>query len=116
MRSDTKQRLDKALRLQKLKYVAMACGVAAVLAAGLWFTSLDATVTNKQVAGTITELAPPAGMSTVVVETALMATLKLDDGRRAQVLVNKASHAEVGQKVEIAEHVHGSGRSTFSWK
>jgi hypothetical protein len=116
MRSDTKAKIDAAIRKQRLKYVAMGCGVAVLLGCALWFTGRDAIVSNKQVGGVISEIDAAAGMSSQVVEQAVMASIKLDDGRKARVLVLKATNPAVGQHVDIAEHIHGTGRSTFSWK
>jgi hypothetical protein len=116
MRSETREKIDRAIRLQRLKYVAMGCGAAAVLSALMWFTGRDAIVENKRVSGVITELEAPAGMSTQVVEPSVYASIKLDDGRKARVLVMKSTNPAVGNHIEIAEHVHGTGRSTYSWK
>ena len=116
MRSDTKAKLDQAIRLQRMKYIAMGCGVAVVLSALMWFIGRDAIVENKQTAGVITELEAAAGQGTSIVEQDLMASIKLDDGRKARVLIPKTVNPAVGKHVQFAEHVHGTGRSTFSWK
>ncbi len=116
MRSDTRARLDSALRKQQLKLVGIGAGVAAVMGALLWYTSLDATIKNRPAPGTISAIDAAAGQSTQIVENEVFVTVKLDDGRAARVLVLKTSKPALGQKVEIAEHIHGSGRSTFSWK
>ncbi len=116
MRSTTKAKLDQAIRLQWLKRGAAAGGLLLVIAAGLWYTGLDASVKNRPVKGVIANVSSANGMSTQVVETALSVNVKLDDGRTAQVIVLKTSEPKVGQAVEIVEHVHGTGRSNFSWK
>jgi hypothetical protein len=116
MRSTTKAKLDQAIRLQWLKRAGMAAGVLALIAGGLWYTGLDASVQNRHVKGVIETVEPAAGMSSQVVETALSVQVKLDDGRQAKVLALKTSEPKVGQPVEITEHIHGSGRSTFTWK
>jgi hypothetical protein len=115
MRSTTKAKLDKAIRLHWLKRAAMAGGVGLVIAAGLWYTGLDASVQNRRVKGVITAVSSANGMSTQIVETALSVDVKLDDGRKAQVIVLKTSEPKVGQAVEITERVHGTGRSNFTW-
>ena len=116
MRSTTKAKLDQAIRLQWLKRGAVAGSILLVIAGGLWYTGLDASVSNRHVKGVITEVATANGMNTQIVETGLSVHVKLDDGRLAQVLVLKTSEPKVGQAVEIVEHVHGTGRSNFSWK
>jgi hypothetical protein len=42
--------------------------------------------------------------------------VKLDDGRLAHVMVLKTTDPHIGDHVQIAEHVHGTGRVTFTWK
>lgn len=116
MRSTTKAKLDQAIRLQWMKRAGMAAGVLALIAGGLWYTGLDATVQNRSVKGVVETVTPAAGMSSQVVETALSVAVKLGDGREAKVIALKTSDPKVGQTVEITEHIHGSGRSTFSWK
>lgn len=116
MRSTTKAKLDKAIRLQWLKRASVAGGVLLLVAGGLWYTGLDASVQNRRVKGIITTVSTANGMSTQVVENGLSVAVKLDDGREAQVIVLKTTEPKVGQAVEITEHVHGTGRSNFSWK
>lgn len=116
MRSTTKAKLDQAIRLQWMKRAAIAGGVGLVIAAGLWYTGLDASMQNRRVKGVITTVSTANGMSTQVVENALSVDVKLEDGRNAQVIVLKTTEPKVGQAVEITEHVHGTGRSNFSWK
>ena len=116
MRSTTKAKLDQAIRLQWMKRAAVAGGVGLVIAGGLWYTGLDASVQNRRVKGVIESVATANGMSTQVVENALSVDVKLEDGRKAQVIVLKTTEPKVGQTVEITEHVHGTGRSNFSWK
>jgi hypothetical protein len=116
MRSSTKAKLDQAIRLQWMKRAGVAAAVLALIAGGLWYTGLDASVQNKRVKGVIETVAPAAGMTSQVVETAMSVGVKLVDGREAKVIALKTSEPTVGQTVEITEHIHGSGRSTFSWK
>jgi Na+-translocating ferredoxin:NAD+ oxidoreductase RnfG subunit len=116
MRSDTKAKLDSALRLQWLKRGAMALGFLAVMAGGLWYTGLDASVTNQRVKAVVDEVLPAAGMSTQVVENAVVAWVKIEGGQRVQVIVLKANEPKVGDQIEITQHVHGTGRVTYSWK
>lgn len=116
MRDETRKRLERALWMQKAKWVGAGLGVLAVAAAGLWFTGLDASVENRHVAGVVAKVGPLNGMNTQAVETGLAVDVKLDDGRVAHVMVLKTTDPQVGQHTEIIEHVHGTGRSTFSWK
>ena len=77
MRSATKQKLDQALRQQWYKRGAIAAGVGLLIAGGLWYTGLDASVQNKRVKGTIETVDAAAGMSSTVVENGLSVMVKL---------------------------------------
>jgi hypothetical protein len=118
MREETKKRLDRELMKRRLQWSGIGVAMALAAGAGLWFTGLDASVTNTRVAGVVEKVGPLniPGMTTTAIEASLGVDVKLDDGRAAHVAVLRTSNPEVGQHVEIMEHVHGTGRSTFSWK
>lgn len=116
MRDETRRRLDRQLALQRLKWVGGGLAVLAFVAGGLWFTGLDASITTHQVAGVVEAVGPVAGGSTQTIERALAVDVKLDDGRRVHVMALKTTDPHVGDHVQIAEHVHGTGRVTYSWK
>lgn len=118
MREETRKRLDREIAKRRLQWVSLGLGFAAVAGVAMWFTSLDATVTNTRIAGVIEKVGPlnMTGMTTNAIEASLGVDVKLDDGRAAHIAVLRTSHPELGQHVEITEHVHDTGRSTFSWK
>jgi len=116
MREETRRRLARTLWLERLKWIAGGAAVLLFVAAGMWFTGLDASVETHHVAGVVEKIGPLNTTSTAAVEQGLSVEVKLDDGRHANVMVLKASDPHVGDHVEIAEHRHGSGRVTFSWK
>ncbi|MBX9863293.1 MAG: hypothetical protein K2Y42_11130 [Hyphomicrobium sp.] len=116
MRDETKRRLDRQLFLQKVKWAGAGLAVAACLAGGLWFSGLDASVKTQRVAGVVEAVGPLVGGSTRAIEDGLGVDVRLQDGRRVHVAVLKTTDPHVGDNVEVAEHVHGSGRVTFSWK
>ncbi len=116
MREDTRRRLERALWQQRLKWVGAGLAGIAAVAAGLYFTGLDASVETQHVAGSVTAVGPLNGTSTMAVEEGLSVDVKLDDGRLVHVMVLKAHAPNIGDHIEIAEHKHGSGRITFTWK
>ena len=116
MREETRRRLERQLWMQRLKWVGGGLAVALVMGIGFWFTGLDASVETRHVAGVVKSVGPLNGTSTQGVEEGLAVDVTLDDGRLAHVMVLKTSEPHVGDHVQIAEHIHGTGRTTFSWK
>jgi hypothetical protein len=116
MRDETRRRLDRQLAMQKLKWGGAGLAVLACVAGGLWVTGLDATVTTRQVPGVVEAIGPIVGGSTKMIENGLSVDVALEDGRHVHVLALKTTDPHVGDRVEIAEHVHGTGRVTYSWK
>jgi hypothetical protein len=95
MREETRLKFEREVRKQWIKRGAYAVGGLVVVAALAWFTNLDAHVE---------------------IQNGLNVDVKLDDGRHAHVMAMKTTHPEVGTRIAIIEHVHWSGRTTFSWK
>jgi hypothetical protein len=116
MRTETKSKLDRLLFLRKVKWTLAGIGLACLLAVGLYVSGLDATVENHRVSGVIQKIGTYNGTNSSGVQNGLAVDVKLDDGRDAHVLVLKTSTPKVGERVEVMEHHHGSGRTTFSWK
>jgi hypothetical protein len=116
MREETRLKFEREVRKQWIARGAMAIGGLAVLAAALWFTDLDAHVDKREVAGVVERVSPIQGGSTQAIQNGLDVDVRLADGRHAHVMALKSTHPEVGAYVAIVEHVHWSGRTTFSWK
>jgi hypothetical protein len=116
MREETRKRLERALWMQRLKWVGGGLAVAAFIGGGLWLTGIDASIETTPVAGVIERIGPLNGTSTKAIEEGLAVDVKLEDGRLAHVMAYKTTDPHVGDHVKIAEHHHGSGRVTFSWK
>ena len=113
MREETKRRLERAIWMQRAKWAGMGLGVAAVM--GLVFTwiSADAAVENVRVPATVVDVGPLATKST---QNGLLVHVTLADGKLVSVIVNQITDTQPGQKVEITEHRHSTGRRTYSWK
>lgn len=116
MREEVRRRLDRKLRAERLKRAAGLLAAVAVVICGLWISGLDATVETHRVAGVVEAVGPIVGGSSLATEQGLAVDVKLADGRHAHVTVSKASDPHVGDDVHIAEHVHGTGRVTYSWR
>ena len=116
MRDDTRKKFERALMLRRLKMAGIGVAVAAVIGAGFWFMGLEATVETRQVPGVVTAVGPFVGTNSVSIEQGLSVDVKLESGRTVQVVALRAANPKAGDKVEIAEHHHGTGRVTYSWK
>ena len=116
MRSETKKQLDRVLFMRKVKIAGAGLALAVAGAAVLYLTGLDASVENRTVAGVIEKVGPYNGTNNQGVMNGLAVDVKLDDGREAHVLVMKKDAPTVGDRIQVVEHVHGSGRTTFTWK
>jgi len=116
MREETRLKFEREVRKQWIARGAMAAGFLAVLVVAAWFTDLDAHVEKRQVAGVVESVSPIQGGTTQAIQNGLSVDVKLADGRHAHVIAEKATNPTVGAQVAIVEHVHGSGRTTFSWK
>lgn len=116
MREETKRRLERQLWIDRAKWAAAGLVVLAVMAVGLWATGLDATVETRHVPGVVSAVGPLVGGSARANEEGLSVDVSLQDGRKVHVLALKKTDPHVGDRVEIAEHVHGTGRVTYSWR
>jgi hypothetical protein len=116
MREETKRRLERQLLWQRIKWAGAGIGVVGLMAAGFWATGLDASVETHRVPGVIAAVGPLVAKSTRAIEEGLAVDVKLDKGPLVHVMVLKTTDPHVGDRVEVAEHVHGTGRVTYSWK
>jgi hypothetical protein len=113
MREETKRRLERAIWLQRAKWVGIGLGVCVVMAGVFTFVSKDASVELIRVPATVTRVAP---LPTKNVQSGLIVDVKLTDGRTVEVLANQITDPKVGDTVDIMEHRHATGRRTYSWK
>lgn len=116
MREETRRRLERQLWWQRAKWAAAGVGVLTFVAGGMWTTGLDATVETHQVPGVVAAVGPLVAKSTKAIEEGLSVDVKLDDGRLVHVMAYKKTDPHIGDHVQVAEHRHGTGRVTYSWK
>lgn len=116
MRDETKRKLERQLWRDRVKWLGGALGVAVFALGGLWAMGLDATVETHQLAGVVETVGPVVGRSIRANEEGLSVDVKLGDGRLVHIMALKKTDPHVGDRVQIAEHVHGTGRVTYSWR
>lgn len=113
MRTETKDRLNKAIRRQWFIKIGIGALAALAVVGVLELVGLDTAVENHLVEGRVEHVGP---LPTKDARTGLLVDVMLADGRRAQVIALKTTDPHVGDHVTIAEHVHASGRTTFTWR
>jgi hypothetical protein len=116
MREETRRRLERQLMWRRAKWAAAGVGIMGLMAGGFWATGLDATVETHHVPGVVAAVGPLFAKSTKAIEDGLAVDVKLDSGPLVHVMALKVTDPHVGDRVEVAEHVHGTGRVTYSWK
>lgn len=116
MREETRKKLERTLWMRRVRWTG--AGLCAVLALGSLFVfeSLDASVENRSVHGVVARVAPLNGMTAKAIAQGLSVDVKLDDGRLVNVMALKTSRPAEGQDIQIAEHRHGTGGVSYSWK
>ena len=113
MREETKRRLERAIWLQRAKWVGLGLGICLVMAGVFTWISADSAVENARVPATVTSVRP---LPTKNTQAGLLVDVTLNDGKILELTVNQITDPKVGQKVEITEHRHATGRKTYSWK
>jgi hypothetical protein len=113
MREETKRRLERTLMMERAKWAAGGLAICLAMAGMFYFISRDHDVVDVRVPATVARVAP---LATKQVQGGLEVDVTLADGQLVRVLVNEISHPQVGQKIEITAHRHGTGRRTYSFK
>lgn len=117
MRDETRQRLERALFMRRLKFAAGIAAVALAIGAAFWLEALDAGSRRQPVAGIVEHVGPIPGKTSIATAASTVAVdVKLPDGRVAHVATPKAEEPHVGDQVTIVELIHGTGRHSFSWR
>lgn len=111
MRHETRQRLEREIRMRRLRYAGIGLAVLAALFAGFMLVDLDAHDTKTKVGGTVNSVANFAGKGAL---DGLEVGVKLEDGRHITVLANKARDPHVGDHIEVTEHRRLTGRITYT--
>lgn len=114
MRQETRRKLERELRRRHLRwgiYVAIAI---TFIAAGIAWKNLDAEVDNSRLPGTVDlveKFVPPKGG-----KPGWRVGVQLKDGRHVFVLAGKDKTLHTGEPIEVTEHHHHTGRTTFTMR
>lgn len=116
MREETKKRLERLLWIERLKKLAVAVAIAGAIGVAFVYENLDATITDADVAGTIIGIDPLVTKNSVAEATGETVHVKLDTGPRIDVLALKSRHLKAGDRIQVVEHRHATGRITHTLK
>lgn len=114
MRAETKYRLERAIWMQRAKWVGVGLAICVAMAGVFTWISADSAVQLVRVPATVLSVRPAATKGAAA--TGLLVDVKMADGKTVELLVNQTTDPKVGQTVEITEHRHATGRKTHSWK
>ena len=118
MSDDTRRRLNQAIWMDRAKKAGIGLAILAAIGLFMAYQSLDMAVDNRQVAGVIETVEPlvaPSSSGTTPA-TGLTLSVKLDDGRHVRVIAKKERDPHAGDRIDVVEHHHGTGRVTHSLK
>jgi hypothetical protein len=113
MRQETRRRLDRALRIQRLKWAGIGLAVVGVICGLFGLIVLDAAVVDRRLPAKVDRISIPISKNAA---QAVAIDVTLDDGRHAQVLALKEHEPHVGDHIDITEHRHATGRITFTFR
>ncbi len=120
MRDETRQKLERTLRMQRLR--AIGVGAAAVVTlAGLIVLSFsrnsgpDVLVEEKTVPATV-KFWYQAPVRQAQGQDVIAVTATLDNGKEVQAGSSAHHTAKAGDHIELIERHYKSGRTTYVWK
>lgn len=116
MREDVRRRLDRAIWLERAKYIGIGLGVLAAIGLAFGYETLDLKVENKEIEGKVTEIQPLVTKSSVAEAEGENVIVQLDHGPLIRVLAYKSRGIKVGDEIEVVEHHHATGRVTHTLK
>ena len=118
MSEDTRRRLNRAIWIDRAKKAGIGVGLLALIGLFALYQNFDMAVDNTHVAGvveTVDPLVAPASSGTSTAQ-GLTVGVKLDDGRHVRIVAKKDRDPHVGERIDVVEHHHHTGRVTHSLK
>ena len=114
MREETRKKLNQMLWRERAKKVAAGLAIIAAIGGVLGLENLDLKITDSRVAGVIETVDPLVSKGTT--GQGVTVGVKLDDGRHVRVIEERARDPHIGERIEITEHRHATGRVTHTFK
>jgi hypothetical protein len=112
LRKETRMRLERALWIDRAKKVGIGLAVVAAVGLAFGYEQLDMKVDNKNVGGTVTDLEPLVSKQNSADGENVI--VRLDNGELIRVLAYKSRGLKIGDKIQVVEHHHATGRVTHT--
>ena len=114
MRDETRRRLNRAIWLERAKYIGIGLGILSAIGLAFGYETLDLKVDDKEVAGVVRDIEPLVAKK--VAASGENVIVKLDGGPVIRILAYKSRGLKIGDKIEGMEHHHATGRVTHTLK
>jgi hypothetical protein len=114
LRDETRRRLNRAIWLERAKYIGIGLGILSAIGVAFGYETLDLKVDDKEVVGVVRDIEPLAAKK--MTATGENVIVKLDGGPVIRILAYKSRGLKIGDKIEVMEHHHATGRITHSLK
>jgi hypothetical protein len=112
VREDTRRRLERALWLDRAKKIGIGVAILAAIGLAFAYETLDLKVANKDVPGTVTDIEPLVSKQNSADGENVI--VRLDGGPLIRVLAYKSRNLKIGDKIQVVEHHHATGRVTHT--
>jgi hypothetical protein len=114
LREETRRRLNRAIWLERAKYIGVGLGILAMIGLAFGYETFDLKVDNKEVSGVVTDIEPLVSKQNSADGENVI--VKLDHGPLIRVLAYKSRGLKIGDKIQVVAHHHATGRVTHSLK
>ncbi len=115
MREDTRKKLERALWMDRLKKAGIALAIVAGIGAVFAYENFDMVEKKTPVSGVIESIDPLVSKSANASD-AWTVGVRLDDGQHVRVIEMKDRNPKIGDRLQIVEHRHATGRVTHTLK
>ncbi|MFT3733127.1 MAG: hypothetical protein QM780_17200 [Hyphomicrobium sp.] len=112
MREETRKRLERALWIDRAKMAGIGLAIIGAIGLAFAYEEFDLKVDNKDVGGTVTDIEPLVSKTDSADGENVI--VRLDDGQLVRVLAYKSRGIKVGDKIQVVEHHHATGRVTHT--
>jgi hypothetical protein len=115
MREETRKKLERALWMDRLKKVGIGLGIVALLGLVFAYENFDLMEQKIPVSGVIESIDPLVSKNANASD-AWTVGVRLDDGQHVRVIEMKNRDPKIGERIQIVEHRHATGRVTHTLK